>query len=222
MTADQIPTLPALPIAAHFSETTHTTPTMSKTTNSDGAADVVAPLAIDNLHPSHSSGNSRPAGSNEFDSQIKKAELSRAPAIQTRIVALGEAPETQSQEPPKTANQVIFEAFAKSGAIAAKVMSVIEAGFTATRPQFNKMTQAWDEIPDYKTRHAACELYLAHTVGLPIQRTENLNLTGKIPGQGVKRPPATPALLAYYARELEKAKRQGAGKAKPEEPASEA
>ena len=188
---------------------------MSKTTNSDGTADVVAPLAIDTLRPSHSSGNSRPTGSNEFDSQIKKAEVSRAPAIQTRIVALGEAPETQSQEPPKTANQVIFEAFATSGDTAAKVMKVIEDGFNATRPQFNKMTQAWDEIPDYKTRHAACELYLAHTVGLPIQRTENLNLTGKLPGSE-KRKPATPAMLAYYERELEKAKRQKQGPAKGE------
>lgn len=181
---------------------------MNEPTDSSDHDDLAAPLAIDTLHPSHSSGNSRPAGSNEFDSQIKKAELSRAPAIQNRIVALDEAPETQSQEPPKTANQVIFEAFASSGDTAAKVMKVIEEGFNATRPQFNKMTQAWDEIPDYKTRAAACELYLAHTVGLPIQRTENLNLTGKIPGQGVKRKPASPALLAYYAREIDKAKRQ--------------
>jgi len=191
---------------------------MSKTTNSDGTDNLGASLATDSTSPaflSDSSENSRPAGSNKsdcqinkFDSQIKMQESSRVPAIQNPIVALGEAPETQSQEPQKTANQLIFEAFATSGDTAAKVMKVIEDGFNATRPQFNKMTQAWDEIPDYKTRAAACELYLAHTVGLPIQRTENLNLTGKIPGQGVKRRPPTPALLAYYERELAKAKRQ--------------
>ena len=42
---------------------------------------LAAPLAIDTLHPSHSSGNCRSAGSNEFDSQMKKAETSRAHAI---------------------------------------------------------------------------------------------------------------------------------------------
>ena len=145
----------------------------------------------------------------------KKSEASRAPAIE-----LGPADgpgsveiETQAQE-PKTANQVILHAFAASGNIAAKVMKVIEEGFTATRPQFNKATQGWDEIPDYKTRQAAVECYLAHTIGLPVQKTENLNLTGKLPGSERRRPPG-PAVLAYYQRELDKAKRQKLGGSKP-------
>lgn len=160
-------------------------------------------------------GESPQAEDGKIDSQIKKDELSRAPAIEGAGPWGGGAIETQSQQIEKTASQAILQAFASSGAIAAKVMAVIEAGFTATRPQFNKATQGWDEIPDYKTQLAAVELYLAHTVGLPIQRTENLNLTGKLPGSE-KRKPATPAMLAYYERELEKAKRQKQGPAKGE------
>lgn len=209
MTADQIPTLPALPIAAHLSETTHTTPTMSKTTDSDGNADVAAPLTIDTLRPSHSAGNSRPAGSNEsdcpinqFDSQIKTAETSRAPATP--------ASEAEPIRPvfTETASQLTLKAFAGSGDIAGKLMDLIRGAMNATRTKWDKDTEAFVELPDHKTRLAAVELYLAHTIGLPVQRTENLNLNGKMPGAGDKRKPATPALLAHYARELDKAKRQ--------------
>ena len=112
----------------------------------------------------------------------------------------------------ESASQAVLKAFAASGEVAAKVMDVIRASMAATRTKWDKDAEAFVEVPDHKTQLAAVELYLAHTIGLPVQRTENLNLSGKMPGQAAARKPATPALLAYYARELDKAKRQG-GKA---------
>ena len=106
--------------------------------------------------------------------------------------------------------------------LADKVLVEIEAAVCATTSIWDATAKAFADRPDYKTRLAAVELYLAHTIGLPVQRTENLNLTGKLPGQGVQRKPATPAMIAYLERELARAKRQGVGEAKPEEPASEA
>jgi len=108
----------------------------------------------------------------------------------------------------ETASQVTLKAFAGSGDIAGKLMDVIRGAMNATRTKWDKDTEAFVELPDHKTRLAAVELYLAHTIGLPVQRTENLNLSGKMPGAGAKRKPATPAMIAYLERELAKAKRQ--------------
>lgn len=108
----------------------------------------------------------------------------------------------------ETASQLTLKAFAGSGDIAGKLMDLIRGAMNATRTKWDKDTEAFVELPDHKTRLAAVELYLAHTIGLPVQRTENLNLSGKMPGTGAKRKPASPALLAYYERELAKAKRQ--------------
>ena len=182
MTADQIPTLPALPIAAHFSETTHaTTPTMSKITNSHGTADVAAPLAIDTLLPSHSSGNSRPAGSNEsdcpinkFDSQIKRPESSRAHTT----------PPSEA-EPifpvfTETTSQMTIKAFAPSGDLAGKLMEMIsesddarlarnETRISQGLASFVEVGEALSDIRDarlYRATHGTFESYCAEKWGM--------------------------------------------------------
>jgi hypothetical protein len=92
------------------------TPTMTDFTKSSGHDDLVAPLTIDTLLRSHSSGNSSPAGSNEFDSQIKMNEPSRAPA------------KDPSESEPifpvfiATASHVKLKAFAPSANVAGKLM----------------------------------------------------------------------------------------------------
>ena len=145
---------------------------MSKTTNSAGTADVVAP-------------------SNSAD--LAGATPSPSPAL--------------SRGRTETGPQIVLRGLHANQGLADKVLVEIEAAVWATTSIWDATAKAFADRPDYKTRLAACELYLAHTVGLPVQRSENLNVNATAPQNSPRRPP-TPALLAYYARELAKAKRQ--------------
>lgn len=107
----------------------------------------------------------------------------------------------------ETGPQIVLRGLHGNQGLADKVLVEIEAAIMATTSIWDATAKAFADRPDYKTRLAACELYLAHTVGLPVQRSENLNVNATAP-QNSPRRPATPALLAYYARELDKAKRQ--------------
>ena len=107
----------------------------------------------------------------------------------------------------ETGPQIVLRGLHGNQGLADKVLVEIEAAIMATTSIWDATAKAFADRPDYKTRLAACELYLAHTVGLPVQRSENLNVNATAP-QNSPRRPATPAMLAYYERELAKAKRQ--------------
>ncbi len=107
----------------------------------------------------------------------------------------------------ETGPQIVLRGLHANQGLADKVLVEIEAAVWATTAIWDATTKAFVDRPDYKTRLAACELYLAHTVGLPVQRSENLNVNATAPQNSPRRPP-TPALLAYYAREIATAKRQ--------------
>lgn len=102
--------------------------------------------------------------------------------------------------------QIVLRGLHANQGLADKVLAEIEAAVWATTSIWDATAKAFADRPDYKTRLAACELYLAHTVGLPVQRSENLNVNATAPRPGPPRPP-TPAVLAYYQRALDRAKR---------------
>jgi hypothetical protein len=151
---------------------------MSKTTNRDGTnSDVTADVV----------GPSNPVG----------------PARGTPSPGTATVPRVRTETGP----QIVLRGLHANQGLADKVLVEIEAAVWATTSIWDATAKAFADRPDYKTRLAACELYLAHTVGLPVQRSENLNVNATAP-QNSPRRPATPALLAYYSREIEKAKRQ--------------
>ena len=162
---------------------------MNDHTDSSGTADVAAPLAIDTLLPSHSSGNSRPAGSsksdcpiNKFDSQIKRPESSRAPAIPPSEV-----------EPvfpifTETTSQMTIKAFAPSGDLAGKLMEMIsesddarlarnETRISQGLASFVEVGEALSDIRDarlYRATHGTFESYCAEKWGMTKGRVYQL------------------------------------------------
>lgn len=162
---------------------------MNDHTDSSGTADVAAPLAIDTLLPSHSSGNSRPAGSsksdcpiNKFDSQIKRPESSRAPAIPPSEV-----------EPvfpifTETTSQMTIKAFAPSGDLAGKLMEMIsesddarlarnETRISQGLASFVEVGEALSDIRDarlYRATHGTFESYCAEKWGMSKRHCDRL------------------------------------------------
>lgn len=108
---------------------------------------------------------------------------------------------------------VLLEGFKNSVGTAKKVFAAIEEALDAVRPVWNAGTQSFVDQPDYRTRLAAVELYLAHTVGLPVQRNENLNINASANGPKVERRPATPAMLEALERKLARVRKEVAEKA---------
>jgi len=74
--------------------------------------------------------------------------------------------------------------------LAKKAKRAIEEAMDATRPVWSKEAETFVDQPDHKTRMVAVELYLHNTVGLPVQRTENLNINKTVARDSEKHPPA--------------------------------
>ena len=69
--------------------------------------------------------------------------------------------------------------------------------FVRQRPSAGKISgEAMRSVAMAVVRGAACEIYLAHTVGLPVQRSENLKVNATAPRPVPPHPPG-PAVLAY-------------------------
>lgn len=86
-------------------------------------------------------------------------------------------PPDDPQISTETGAQLMVRSLRNNHALATKVVREIEASVEATTPVWDAATKAFADRPDYKTRLAACEIILAYTVGLPVQRNENLNLS---------------------------------------------
>jgi hypothetical protein len=95
--------------------------------------------------------------------------------------------------------------------LAKKAKRAIEEAMDATRPVWSKEAETFVDQPDHKTRMVAVELYLHNTVGLPVQRTENLNINKTVARDTEKHPPAAIAeMRRIIAKEdAEMAKRAG-------------
>ena len=170
----------------------NTTPTMSKTINSDGTDNLETSLATDSISPaflSDSSGNSRPSGSNEsdcpinkFDSQIKRPESSRAHTT----------PPSEA-EPifpvfTETTSQMTIKAFAPSGDLAGKLMEMIsesddarlarnETRISQGLASFVEVGEALSDIRDarlYRATHGTFESYCAEKWGMSRVRAHQL------------------------------------------------
>ena len=89
-----------------------------------------------------------------------------------------------------------------------KVLHQIEVAIEATTAVWDAGSKSFVDRPDYKTRLAACELYLAHTVGLPVQRSENLNLNAQAKPALGEVWLNTPAALEAARRMVAKAQRE--------------
>lgn len=98
--------------------------------------------------------------------------------------------------------------------MAVKVLRKIDEGLEATRSIWSKEANDMVEVPDHKTRLAAVELYLAHTVGLPVQRSENLNINARAGAGQPIRKKATPAMIEALERRLAAAKKEAAQSSK--------
>ena len=90
-----------------------------------------------------------------------------------------------------------------------KVLHQIEVAIEATTAVWDAGSKSFVDRPDFKTRLAACELYLAHTVGLPVQRSENLNLNAQAKPALEEVCLNSPAALDAMRRVLDKAERAG-------------
>jgi hypothetical protein len=74
-------------------------------------------------------------------------------------------------------SQSLLRAMRSSRRLADQVLRRLEEGLEATSVIWDAPTKTFVERPDFKVRLAAVELYLANTAGLPVQRSENLNIT---------------------------------------------
>lgn len=119
-----------------------------------------------------------------------------------------EAPE---MAPNGTPSQLVVQDMRSDPVLAKKAKRAIEEAMDATRPVWSKEAETFVDQPDHKTRMVAVELYLHNTVGLPVQRTENLNINKTVARDTEKHPPAAIAeMRRIIAKEdAEMAKRAG-------------
>lgn len=94
--------------------------------------------------------------------------------------------------------------------LADKVLQQIVAAIEATTAVWDAGSKSFVDRPDFKTRLAACELYLAHTVGLPVQRSENLNLNAQTSTEQNDACLSSSAAREAMRRMLDKAERDAA------------
>lgn len=92
-------------------------------------------------------------------------------------VARATLPPGDSSIPGETGAQFVVSGLRTNPRLANKVLREIENAVEATRPVWDSSKKSFIEKPDFKTRLAACELFLSYCVGLPVQRNENLNIT---------------------------------------------
>ena len=119
--------------------------------------------------------------------------------------------ETQSQVDEAAAT---VAAMRSSKLAALRVLQAMEDSLVATVSVWDAASKSFVDRPDYKTRLMAVTTYLAHTVGLPIQRNENLNINAPakqtIPYEEMLK--RSPALRDAARRALERAERAAAEK----------
>lgn len=132
----------------------------------------------------------------------------RATPSPLEVMSHGENVDARSQQQNQDAAQVVLRRLKEGGALGLKALEQMEAALEATRSVWDAKTKDFKEVPDHRTRLAACELYLAHTVGLPVQRNENLNINASANGPKVERRPATPAMLEALERRLVKMRKE--------------
>ncbi|MBC7368714.1 MAG: hypothetical protein H7343_18215 [Undibacterium sp.] len=109
----------------------------------------------------------------------------------TRARPLPLRPPVEAQvEANATESQSVVQQLRSDPVMARKAKRAIEEAMDATRPVWQKETESFIEQPDHKTRMVAVELYLHNTVGLPVQRTENLNINKTVARETDKHPPA--------------------------------
>jgi hypothetical protein len=118
----------------------------------------------------------------------------------------------------ETGPQIVLLGLHANQGLADKVLVEIEAAIMATTAIWDATAQEFANRPDYKTRLAACELYLAHTVGLPVQRSENLNINARAGAGQAIRKKAGPMEIEAMERRLARAKKEAAEESKASRP----
>lgn len=177
-------------------------------------------LPSDSSNPSNL-GNIPQSGVDSGGQGGKENDAPRARVTTPTVQVVGSADENESQVaiPVAPVASIIMAQFEASGALmGVKVLRKIDEGLEATRSIWSKEANDFIEVPDHKTRLAAVELYLAHTVGLPVQRSENLNINARAgAGQSIRRK-ATPMEVEALERRLARAKKEAAEESKAGRP----
>lgn len=173
-------------------------------------------MPSDSANPSNV-GNSPQSGVDSGGTAGKENDAPRARVSPSPLQVVGPADENESQVsiPVAPVASIVMSQFEASGAtMAVKVLRKIDEGLEATRSIWSKEANDMVEVPDHKTRLAAVELYLAHTVGLPVQRSENLNINARAGAGQPIRKKATPAMIEALERRLAAAKKEAAQSSK--------
>jgi hypothetical protein len=123
-------------------------------------------------------------------------------------------PPSEAQVPTGTGPETVLRGLRDNQRLAARVLMEIEAALSATTAIWDAPSKTFIDRPDFKTRLQACELYLAHTVGLPVQRSENLNVNAHAPASDAISPEAqfmsSPTLRQAARHLLDRAERRAA------------
>ena len=104
-------------------------------------------------------------------------EASTAGALGSNLARATLPPELHQQG--GSGPQMVLDGLRGNGRIAGKVLCQIEAAIEATTAVWDAERKKFVDRPDYKTRLSACELFMAYGVGLPLQRSENLNINAQ-------------------------------------------
>jgi hypothetical protein len=142
-----------------------------------------------------------------IDQEVENGQASRARAHE----APGGVAEWEKSGPAAPAAALLVQGFERAPALVEKTIQAVTNALSAEQRYFNKGTQAWEILPDYRTQLAAAEFVFKNIVGLPVQRVETKNLTIT---QNQPFDASSPAVIEAMERALERAKRTAAEKEK--------
>lgn len=143
-------------------------------------------------------------GNGEVDSEVKKAEASRARTQLESLTAaeLAKAIETHSLSPKD------MDLLLAMPVVKAKAAAAIVRALDATKFYFDKALGGMVHVPDFPVQLAAGKLICERTEGLPVLMTMNVNATVK-QGKGDDADSKwTPASVTALERTLARLKRQ--------------
>lgn len=126
------------------------------------------------------------------------------------------ADELQHSGPAASAATLLVQGLENDPDVVRLTIEGVKKALRAEQRFFNKGTQAWEVVPDFRVVMVAAEFVFKNLVGLPVQKVEtrNLNITQTSPIEMT-----SPAAIEAMERYLAKVKRQVALTEKRVEPA---